>query len=66
MNLAARLEQLNKEKGSKTLIYQGTVDLVSDAALFENLGSVTVPGKTNQMNIYTLAAQPGAARLASQ
>ena len=66
VNLAARLEQLNKEKGSNTLIYQGTVDLVSDAALFENLGQVTVRGKTNQINIYTLADQLGAAGLASQ
>ena len=66
MNLAARLEQLNKEKGSKTLIYQGTVDLVSDSALFENLGQVTVRRKTNQKNIYTLADQPGAAGSAGQ
>jgi len=58
VNLAARLEQLNKDKGTRTLVSQDTAELVSDDDMFEKIGRVTVRGKTSQVNIYTLADRP--------
>ena len=57
VNVAARLEQLNKEKGTATLVSQNTVDEAPEER-FKKIGEVTVRGKTHPIGIYTLENRP--------
>lgn len=56
VNLGARLESLNKEyeTGRHIIISQGTYDAVKDHVAVRPLGSVTVKGKHQAVNIYDL------------
>jgi len=64
VNLAARLEALNKEYGSRLLVSETTVAQVDDAELVP-IGEVTARGQSHSIRIYTMeryrVRQPGAA-----
>ncbi|MGA8258990.1 MAG: adenylate/guanylate cyclase domain-containing protein [Arenicellales bacterium] len=55
VNLAARLEQLNKQYGTTCLVTQRTAELAGEEFDFEALGTVEVPGRTRPVTIYGLA-----------
>ncbi len=52
VNLAARLEQLNKERGTLILMSESTVDLLSDKSAVEPLGEVEIRGKNHLVRIF--------------
>lgn len=54
VNVAARLEQLNKQYGSYILAGENTVDACGDAFDFEEAGEVTVRGRATPTKIYTV------------
>jgi adenylate cyclase len=53
VNLAARLEQLNKEHGTAVLVAASTAALAPDVPL-RAIGSVAVRGKSESVAVYTL------------
>jgi class 3 adenylate cyclase len=55
VNLAARLEALNKEYGSRLLISESTASQADDLNL-SRIGEVTVRGQTNSTSLFTLAS----------
>jgi class 3 adenylate cyclase len=55
VNLAARLEQMNKEKGTRILVSKRTVELAGDVASFTSVGQVKVRGLQKPVAIYTPA-----------
>jgi adenylate cyclase len=54
VNLAARLEQLNKEYGSRVLVSGTTVELLIGSYPLAPVGEVVVRGKTMPVLIYRL------------
>lgn len=56
VNLSARLEQLNKEYGTRIIVSEKTVSLISesDQYMFRELGNVRVRGRQQDIGIYTL------------
>ena len=56
VNIAARLEPLNKEYGTYILAGENTVKACSDASEFEPVGEVTVRGRTTPTKIFTVEA----------
>jgi len=56
VNLAARLEQLNKQYDTLVLIAATTVDLLTDTYSLERIGEVEIRGKTEPVNVYTHAS----------
>jgi class 3 adenylate cyclase len=54
VNLAARLEQLNKEHGTRILISGETVSLLQGDYALEALGEMNVRGRSAPVEIYTL------------
>ena len=59
VNLASRLEGLNKEYGTRIIIGQNTADKISDDFAIRLLDFVIVKGKTEPVNIYELVADKG-------
>jgi adenylate cyclase len=55
VNVAARLEQLNKKYGSYVLAGENTVKACGDAFKFENVGKITVRGRKATTQIFTVA-----------
>jgi adenylate cyclase len=55
VNLASRLESMNKEQKSRLLMSESTRELLSDEIEVTCLGSVAIRGKTLPMRIYTAA-----------
>lgn len=55
VNLAARLEQLNKEYGTQLLASERTVELAGQAFQFRRIGEVTVRGRQSPVTVYELA-----------
>lgn len=55
VNLAARLEALNKEYGTRTLISSKTAALIGDEFELERIDQVEIRGKRDATTIYTLA-----------
>ena len=55
VNLAARLEQLNKEHGTRLLASERTVELAGQAFRFRRIGEVTVRGRETPVTVYGLA-----------
>jgi len=55
VNLASRLERMNKEHKTKLLLSESTRELLENQVQVEYLGSVTIRGKTLPMKIYTAA-----------
>jgi class 3 adenylate cyclase len=63
VNLTARLEQLNKDYGTRIILSQGTRDAIASSAHaadfdFHALGDVAVRGINRPVRIYTVAEQP--------
>ena len=56
VNLAARLEQLNKKHGTLVLISESTVALLNGEHSIEPLGEVEIRGKTQSVRIFSLRA----------
>lgn len=57
VNVAARLEQLNKKYGSYILAGENTVKACGDAFRFKNVGKITVRGRKAPTRIFTVADQ---------
>jgi len=57
VNIAARLEQLNKTTGTYVLVTENTVQAAGDAFTFERVAEVTVRGRSQPTAVYT-PAQP--------
>ena len=58
VNLAARLERLNKEYDSRVLISHDTVQLLSGSYPLDAIGQVAIRGKSSQTKIYRLLDSP--------
>ncbi len=58
VNLAARLENLNKEYNTRILISESTASLVEDIELTA-VGKVTVRGQSRSISLYTLKLNSG-------
>lgn len=54
VNLAARLEELNKQYGTRILVSQSTRDACDDLFGFQSLGSVAVRGRSEPVAIFSL------------
>jgi class 3 adenylate cyclase len=54
VNLAARLEELNKQYGTRILVSQRTRDACGEAFRFEPLGTVAVRGRSEPVAIFSL------------
>ncbi len=54
VNLAARLEQLNKEHGSLVLVSGSTVAQLTQQFALERIGEVPIRGKTGTVSLYRL------------
>ena len=59
VNLAARLEQLNKEHGTRILVSADTVALLQDRYRLESMGAVDVRGKSAPVEIFALHVTDG-------
>ncbi len=57
MNLASRLEGLNKYYGTNILVSGNTYDKVKDRFIFRELDEVSVKGKTKSVRIYELISE---------
>jgi adenylate cyclase len=53
VNLAARLEVLNKDHGTRILVSQSTRDACGERFAFVPLGTVAVRGRSDQIAIFT-------------
>ncbi len=54
VNVAARLEQLNKERGTSVLVCGATVALLGDTHALRPLGQVSVRGRSEEVALYEL------------
>jgi len=54
VNLAARLEQLNKQHGTSVLISESTVSLLEGTYPLVSVGNIPIRGKTGQVTAYKL------------
>lgn len=52
VNLAARIEQMNKELGTRVLAAKSTVQLAGDAFDFTPIGQVPVRGRQAGVAVY--------------
>lgn len=55
VNLASRLESLNKEHHTKLLMSEATQELLNGQVETTHLASVPVRGKTVPINLYTVS-----------
>jgi len=60
VNVAARLEQVNKELGTRVLVSRSTMDLLRDDHGLTALGAVHMQGKQREVQVYgnCVAAEP--------
>lgn len=58
VNIAARLEQINKEYGTYIMVTAGTRDAAGDAFAYERMGEVVVRGRSQPNDIYTVRRLP--------
>lgn len=54
VNLAARLEQLNKQYASRILVSQTTAELAGSSFKFEKIGAVPIRGRALPVTVYRL------------
>jgi adenylate cyclase len=54
VNLAARLEGLNKEYGTTILVSEAVRDRVQNSFLFKSIASVIAKGMTKETRVYEL------------
>lgn len=57
VNVAARLEQLNKDYGSYVLVSRATRDAAGATSMCEHVGDVVVRGRTTPTQVYTVAEE---------
>ena len=55
VNLAARLEQLNKQHGTSILIGEGTVARLNTPVALAPIGNTTIRGKEKSLSVYALS-----------
>jgi len=55
VNVAARLEQLNKDHGTVVLVSGSTVSLLTGSYPLESIGEVTIRGKHESVELFNLA-----------
>lgn len=55
VNLAARLEGLNKEYGTRVLASQATIDLIGNEPARKLIGKIKIRGKQQTVSVYKLA-----------
>lgn len=59
VNLAARLEQLNKDYGTRIIVSESTAQLAGwDRFSFKQLGDVQTRGRSKPTTLYTVEAEP--------
>ncbi|MCB1742225.1 MAG: adenylate/guanylate cyclase domain-containing protein, partial [Gammaproteobacteria bacterium] len=58
VNLAARLEQMNKEYGTVMLVSESTVALIGTLDCLRRIGPVNVRGRSRPVDIYALVPTP--------
>lgn len=56
VNLAARLEALNKEYGTRILVSDATRSLAGDTFNFKPMGKIAIRGKTETVSVYNVSA----------
>ena len=56
VNMASRLEQMNKQFDTEILVHQRTAQLAGDFP-FESMGEVTVRGRVEAVTVYTIKAE---------
>ena len=56
VNMAARLEAMNKELGTSILISGSTVDRITDPCL-RNIGNVSIRGQSGQVQVFTVGGE---------
>jgi PAS domain S-box-containing protein len=54
VNLAARIEQENKRLGTRILITDATAREIGDEFQFRAIGTISVPGRSNPVTVYTV------------
>jgi class 3 adenylate cyclase len=54
VNLAARLEQLNKDYGTRILVSNSTREACGDQFVFRDLGSVAVRGRSDAAIVFSV------------
>ena len=54
VNIASRLEQLNKEYNTRVLVGENTYRLTKDAFTFERIGDIKLKGKEKSVEVYKL------------
>lgn len=54
VNVAARLEQLNKDYGTRVMIAESTVRLAGEQFQYRSLGAAAMRGKSERIPVYTL------------
>ena len=59
VNVAARIEQLNKQYGTQILVSQSTVDLASSDFRFEAVGEVPIRGRHQPVTLYRVGGIAG-------
>jgi class 3 adenylate cyclase len=57
VNLAARLEELNKQYGTRILVSQSTREACGETFRFDSLGRVTVRGRSESVAIFSVDPQ---------
>lgn len=65
INLASRLEALNKEYGTRVLISGATAGLLTQDWALDGIGTITVRGKANPVTVLTLPGAAGEATAAA-
>lgn len=55
VNLAARLETLNKDYGTRVLVSQQTIDILGQGVPYEHIGEIEIRGKQETVTVYKLA-----------
>jgi class 3 adenylate cyclase len=61
VNTAARLQELNKEHGTRILVSDATRRRCSDRFTFRSIGTVNVRGRTEPATVYTCGQRPAVA-----
>ncbi len=54
VNVAARLEQLNKQQGTSVLIGENTYDIIKNSFNFKFTGNFQLRGKEKSIKVYTI------------
>ncbi|MSO84460.1 MAG: hypothetical protein EXR02_01210 [Rhodospirillales bacterium] len=58
VNIAARLEQLNKQYGTYVLASEGTRAAAGEGFAFREIGAITVRGRANPTVVYAVDGGP--------